>query len=123
MPKEEKKKEKKPKKEDKDTGSRLVLLEMATNRADTVAYVRDYKLAKDGARVLINSSGTGDSLLAEGIYLFDCKERALKPLVRQKGDYKSLTFNEKGTQLAFFANLDTTKAQVPPLGSCTGKKV
>jgi dipeptidyl aminopeptidase/acylaminoacyl peptidase len=112
----EKKKEKKPKKEGKDTGTKLVLLDMATQKADTIAFVRDYKLAKEGARVLINSSGTGDSLMAEGVYLFDCKARTLKPLVRQKGDYKSLTFNEKGTQLSFFANLDTAKAQVPPFG-------
>ncbi|MBK9015654.1 MAG: S9 family peptidase [Saprospiraceae bacterium] len=95
-----------------------MLLELATQRADTVAFVRDYKLAKEGARILINTSGSADSLLAEGVYLFNCVLRKLRPLIQQKGDYKQLVFNEKGTQLAFYANLDTTKAQVPPFGLC-----
>ncbi len=118
LPKAEKEKKKKPKKEGKDTGSKLVLLDLATQQSDTIAFVRDYKLAKDGARILVNTSGTGDSLLAEGVYYYDCKKQSLNPLIQQKGDYKQLVFNEIGTQLAFFANLDTTKAQVPPFGLC-----
>jgi dipeptidyl aminopeptidase/acylaminoacyl peptidase len=110
----EKPKKKKEKKESKDNGSKLVVLDMAMQRSDTIPFVRDYQLPKNSARILVNTSGSADSLLAEGVYLFDCKKRELKPLVRQKGDYKSLTFNEEGTELAFFANLDTTKAQVPP---------
>lgn len=111
-------KKKKGKKEGKDTGSKLVLLDMATQHADTIHFVRDYKLAKAGGRILINTSGTPDSSLLEGIYLYNCALQKLRPLAQQKGDFKSLTLNEKGTQLAFFANLDTTKAQVPPFALC-----
>lgn len=111
-------KKKKEKKEGKDNGSRLVLLQLASQKTDTIQFVRDYKLAKAGGRILINTSGTPDSSLLEGVYLFNCALRQMRPLLQQKGDYKSLTFNEKGTQLAFFANLDTTKAQVPPFGLC-----
>ncbi|MCC6723741.1 MAG: S9 family peptidase [Saprospiraceae bacterium] len=114
----EKNKKKKEKKEGKDTGSKLVLLQLASQRADTIHFVRDYKLAKDGPRILINTSGTPDSSLLEGVYLFNCALRQLRPLMQQKGDYKQLTFNEKGTQLVYLANLDTTKAQVPPFGLC-----
>lgn len=110
----EKPKKKKEKKEGKDTGSKLVVIDMASQRGDTIPFVRDYKLPKNSARILVNTSGSADSLVAEGVYLFDCKKRTLNPLIQQKGDYKSLIFNEKGTELAFFGNLDTTKAQVPP---------
>lgn len=115
---EKKEKKKKEKKEGKDAGSKLVLLELATQRADTIAFVRDYKLAKSGGRILVNTSGTPDSTLLEGVYLFNCALRQLRPLVQQKGDYKQLAFNEKGTQLAFLANLDTARMQVPPFGLC-----
>lgn len=117
-PAKEKNKKRKEKKEGKDTGSKLVLLQLASQKADTIHFVRDYKLAKAGGRILINTSGTPDSSLLEGVYVFNCALRQLRPLMQQKGDYKQLTFNEKGTQLAYFANLDTAKAQVPPFGLC-----
>ena len=110
-------KKKKPKKESKDTGTKLVIRELATGREEVVPFVKDYSLAKEGPRLMLSSTGN-DSTLLEGVYLFDCTARSLKPLWRQKGEYKQLSFDEKGTQLAFFANLDTTKAQVPPFGLC-----
>lgn len=111
----EKEKKKKPKKEGKDTGTRLVLRELATGYEQVVPFVKEFTLAKEGPQVLLYSTGN-DSTLLNGVYLFDCNARLLKPLWRQKGDYKQLSFDEKGTQAAFFVNLDTTKAQVPPFG-------
>lgn len=113
----EKEKKKKAKKEGKDTGTKLVIRELATGREEVVPFVKDFTLAKEGPRLLLTCTGN-DSTLLEGVYLFDCKARSLKPLWRQKGEYKQLSFDEKGTQAAFFANLDTTKAQVPPFGLC-----
>ena len=113
----EKEKKKKPKKESKDNGTKLVIRELATGNEKVVPFVKDYLLAKEGPRILLTSTGN-DSTLLEGVYLFDCTARSLQPVWRHKGDYKQLSFDEKGNQLAFLANLDTTKAQIPPFGLC-----
>jgi dipeptidyl aminopeptidase/acylaminoacyl peptidase len=111
----QKPKEKKPKKETKDSGTKLVIRELATGKEEVVPFVKDYALAKEGARILAFTTGN-DSTLLNGAYLFDCQSRALRPLFRQQGEFKQLTFDEKGGQATFFANLDTTKAQIPPFG-------
>ena len=110
-------KKKKAKKESKDNGTKLVIRELATGNEEMIGFVKDYRLAKEGPRILLTSTGN-DSTLLEGVYLFDCSARSLKPMWRQKGEFKQLNFDEKGTQAAFFANLDTTKAQIPPFGLC-----
>jgi prolyl oligopeptidase family protein len=110
-----KEKKKKPKKESNKTGTKLVLRELATGTEEVVPFVKNFQLAEEGPRVLITSTGD-DSTFLEGVYLFDCGARVLKPMFRQKGEYKQLSFDEKGTQLAFLANLDTMEAQIPPFG-------
>lgn len=117
LPKADKEKKKKPKKEGKENGSQLVIRELATGHEQPVGFVRDYLLSEEGGRIALHTSGN-DSTLLEGVYVFDANDRSLRPLWRQKGEYKQLVFNEKGTQLVFLANLDTTKAQVPPFGLC-----
>jgi dipeptidyl aminopeptidase/acylaminoacyl peptidase len=119
-PKTEKEKKKKPKKEGKDNGTKLIIRELATGFEEVVPFVKDYRLPKEGARLLLSSTGN-DSTLLEGVYLFDCASRSLRNMFRQKGEFKQLSFDEKGTQLAFLANLDTTKAQIPPFGLCYWK--
>ncbi|MFQ5448814.1 MAG: hypothetical protein ACE5FF_17965, partial [Saprospiraceae bacterium] len=111
----EKEKKKKPKKESKKNGTKLVLRELATGVEEVVPFVRKFRLAEEGPRVLIISTGDDEAFL-EGVYLFDCGKKELKPMFRQKGEYKQLSFDEKGTQLAFLANLDTADAQIPPFG-------
>lgn len=106
---------KKAKKENKENGSRLIIHELATGTEEIIPFVKDYRLAKAGPRILLTSTGR-DSALLEGIYLFDCSTRMLQPMWRQKGDFTQMSLSEKGTQLAFIANLDTTKARVPPVG-------
>jgi acetyl esterase/lipase len=115
--KQEKDKKKKPKKEGKDTGTKLIIRELLTGQEEVVPFVKDFTMAKEGPRLLLSSTGN-DSTLLEGVYLFDCTARSLRPLWRQKGDYKQMNFDVKGIQAAFFANLDTTKAQIPPFGLC-----
>jgi dipeptidyl aminopeptidase/acylaminoacyl peptidase len=113
----EKPKKKRIKKEGKKSGTKLVLHQLATGREEVVGYVLDYKVAEAGPRVLFNSTGN-DSTLLEGVYLYDCERQNLTPMWRQKGKYSQLSLNEKGEQIAFCANLDTTKAQVPPIALC-----
>lgn len=113
----ERPKKKRIKKEGKKSGTKLVLHQLATGQKEVVGYVLDYKVAEAGPRVLFNSTGN-DSTLLEGVYLYDCERQNMTPMWRQKGKYSQLSFDEKGEQVAFCANLDTTKAQVPPVALC-----
>ena len=116
----EKPKKGKVKKEGKKTGTKLVIRQLSSGMEETVSFVLDYAVAEEGERVLLTSTGN-DSTLLNGVYLFDCLEKKLTPVWRGKGEYKQLSLDEKGNQIAFLANLDTTKAQVPPVDLCYWK--
>jgi dienelactone hydrolase len=117
-----KKSGKKIKKEGKDNGSRLVIRHLATGRQDTLAFVQSFVLAKRAPRLLLHTTGRGDSLpfaarpgLAEpGIYLLDLEKNSLRPLYRAKGKYQQLALDDHGRQAAFLADTDTTKARLRP---------
>ncbi len=117
----EKPKNGKIKKEGKKSGTKLVLHQLATGEEEVVGFVLDYAVAEKGPRVLLNSTGN-DSTMLEGVYLYDCELQQMIPMWRQKGKYSQLSLDEKGEQVAFCANLDTTKAQVPPIDLCYWKK-
>ncbi|MEL6943098.1 MAG: S9 family peptidase, partial [Bacteroidota bacterium] len=103
----------KTKKEDKKSGTRLVIRNLDSEEETVVEFVKEYTLAEEGKRVLLNSTGK-DSSFVEGVYLFDCELVELKTIFANKGEYKNLSLDKKGEQVAFHLNLDTTKAQIPP---------
>lgn len=111
--KKRKKKKKKKKKWNKENGRTLSIKNLSTGTTQDVPYVRSYVWAKEGQRLALNSTGK-DSTFDAGVYLFDVKKNELKPLYRKYGHYKTLVFDEKGEQLAFVADLDTTDAQIRP---------
>lgn len=108
-----KSKKKKRKKKKKNKEERLIIKNLATNWEQTVENVTKYIWAEEGQKLALISGGK-DSTFLEGIYLFDAKEQDLKPLHRMEGKYKNLAFDEKGTQLTFVADLDTTEARIRP---------
>lgn len=91
----------------------LVLLNLNSNEKKVIPAAKAFTLSEEGGRVLVHSSGEKGET-AQGVYLFDTNSEELKPLYRAKGDYAQLTFDEKGEQLAFMANLDTTDQRIPP---------
>jgi dipeptidyl aminopeptidase/acylaminoacyl peptidase len=101
----------KAKKENKDNGYRLVIRNLETAVQDTFRYVTDYQFAKEGARLSFVTTGS-DSTWLPGIYSYDFDSQSLKPVFRSKGEYKQLTWDEKGNQLAFVADIDTSKIQI-----------
>lgn len=116
-----KKKRKKAKKEGKKTGTKLAIRNLGNSEETIVEFVLGYRLAEEGSRILINSTGK-DSTFEAGIYLFDCASNDLKAIFKSEGKYKSLTFDETGTQAAFLANLDTTESRIPPFGMAYWKE-
>ncbi len=113
-------KKEKAKKESKKNGTKLVLRNLATGEERIVEFVKDYAMAEEGTRFLARTTGK-DSTFLEGVYLFDCKSEELNPLYTGEGEYKNLTFDKKGTQVAFHVNLDTLDMQIAPYGLCYWK--
>jgi dipeptidyl aminopeptidase/acylaminoacyl peptidase len=102
------------KKENADNGSRLVLLNLKS-QAETIApFVKSFALAEEAPFALFHTTGN-DAGLTSGIYLFDPSSTSgFKPILRAKGQFKNLKMDRKGTQAAFIADLDSTKAQIRP---------
>ncbi len=115
-------KKKTPKKEDKDNGYRLIVRNLPKGFQDTIAYVKEFTLAKRGPRLLLHATGKGDTLLfyanpkvlQNGIYLIDLEQYSLRPLLRTKGKFQQLALDDFGRQASFVADLDTTKARIRP---------
>ena len=115
-------KKKTPKKEDKDNGYRLIVRNLPKGFQDTIAYVKEFALAKRGPRLLLNTTGKGDTLpfsanpkaFQNGVYLIDLEPYSLRPLLRAKGKFQQLSLDDFGRQAAFVADIDTSKARVRP---------
>ncbi|MFN0215285.1 MAG: prolyl oligopeptidase family serine peptidase [Saprospiraceae bacterium] len=115
-------KKKSPKKEDKDNGYRLIVRNLSKGSQDTIAYVKEYTLAKRGPRLLLHTTGKGDTLpfaanpntLQNGVYLIDLEPYKLRPLLRSKGKFQQLALDDFGRQAAFVADLDSSKARIRP---------
>lgn len=117
---------KKPKKEDKDNGYRLIVRHLESGGQDTIAYVKDYILAKRGGQVLLSSTGKGDTLTfsanskisLNGVYQLDLQRNLIVPHWQGKGKFAQLSLDEPGKQAAFLVDADTTKARIRPWQLC-----
>lgn len=117
---------KKPKKEDKDNGYRLIVRNTSTGIQDTIAYVQSFVLAEKNKRLLLQTTGKGDTmtfhanpnLLQTGVYFADLQQNKVQPLFRGKGKYQQLAFDKNGNHVAFLADTDTTKARIRPWQLC-----
>ena len=101
------------KKESADNGSTLVFHQLSNGQKVEVPFVKQYIHAEEGQRFGVQSSGD-DSLFQAGVYLFDVASAKLQSIFRSKVDFKYLSFDKTGVQLAFLADLDTTKARIRP---------
>ncbi len=106
-------KAKKAKKESRENGATLVIRNLSNGNETNVAFVKSYVHAEEGAKFMLVSTGD-DADFQPGVYVFDGTKGALTPIFTQKGDYKNLTFDKKGAQAAFVADLDSTKIKVRP---------
>lgn len=100
---------KKQKKRNKKNGYDLVVRNLTDNAEYTFSYVLDYEIGEEGASVALSTTGN-DSTVLPGIYVFDFDAKDFTSVYRSKGEYYDLTWDEKGTQLSFISDIDTTKA-------------
>lgn len=105
--KEDAKEEKKPK--SKSKGTELVLFNMTNGNEHRFAGVTEYQMAKKG-NYLFFEKDEADSLNPAGVYAFQTKDAKLITLNQGMKDYKKMTADEAGEQLAFFATNSGEKA-------------
>jgi len=107
-PGEEKKDEAKKEEKKKEPGTDLVVRELATGKETTVAEVVEYAWNKPGTRLAYGvSSKTPEN---DGAFALEPAAGKTAALLKGLGNYKNLTFDEKGGQLAFTSDRDDYKA-------------
>ncbi len=96
-----------------DNGYHLVLRNLSNGQEQQFAFVKDYTFAKFGQGLLFHTTGN-DSTLKAGVYWYDLNDGNLLTLfeANRKHKFKHLSTDESGTQVAFIADLDTTKALI-----------
>jgi dipeptidyl aminopeptidase/acylaminoacyl peptidase len=100
-----------PKKTSDENGYPLVLKNLANGTEKSFDFVKDYVFADNGTGLLFYSSGNNGGLKT-GIYWHDLKSETTVQLFEghSKQKFKYLNIDEAGEQIAFIADLDTTKA-------------
>lgn len=84
-----------------------------TNRSEQVfENVESYSFNKNGSLLyFVRKENEGDSLAKDaGLYIYELANQRLKHISQGKGDYKNITFDEKGNQLAFTAYKGSEKS-------------
>ena len=88
----------------------LILYYFKTGIYDTIPYVDNYTVSKNGKYLAYGTKPLEkDSAAVPGAYLYDTNLRNATALMEGKGDYKLQSFDEEATQFVFFATTDTTK--------------
>jgi len=91
----------------------LHILNLTSSEEKAFPNVSHYDWAEEGKRLAFSTT-SNDSILLQGVYLFDSNTNTHRSIWQQKGEYKNLVFDKPGNQLAFHANFDTTEATLPP---------
>ncbi|MBR9990370.1 MAG: S9 family peptidase [Gemmatimonadetes bacterium] len=88
----------------REEGHPLVLRNSSTGEERRIEDVVSYSFSEDGARLLFSRSNkAGD---ADGVYAMDTRTGAIATLLAGKGEYRQLTIDEAGRQVAFISNVD-----------------
>ena len=109
--KKEEPKAEEPKKEEKkkEPGTDLVVRELATGKETTIAEAADYAWNEPGTWLAYAvSSKTPEN---DGAFALEAASGRTVALLKGLGNYKNLTFDEKGAQLAFTSDRDDYKAE------------
>lgn len=93
-----------------DKGSDVVVHRLQDGREWTFAHISDFKISKNGNRVVLNSAGK-DSTVKAGVYVFDTRTTAANMVLAGNGTYKQSAWDDEGSQLAFLADRDSSKSK------------
>jgi dipeptidyl aminopeptidase/acylaminoacyl peptidase len=108
-PGEEKKDEAKKEEKKKEPGNDLVVRELASGKETKIAEVADYVWNKPGTWLAYGvSSKTPEN---DGAFALEAATGKTAVLLKGLGNYKNLTFDDKGLQLAFTGDRDDYKSE------------
>ncbi|MDG1040941.1 MAG: prolyl oligopeptidase family serine peptidase [Polaribacter sp.] len=108
-------KPKKLKKVSAKNGFHLVLRNLATQKEDTIKYVKSYAFAKEGKKLMYVTTGKTGSKEGNIVLLnLDNNKQTTVFSSGLKTKYYQLTLNDAGNTLGFVVDADTTKALVRP---------
>ncbi len=105
-----------PREKRKDPGSNLILRKLATAEETTIPEVSEYTIDTKGIWLAYATSSADAA--KDGAFARSLADGTVKTLATGRGHYKSLTFNEAGSQIAFLsdqAEYDKPVSPVPPL--------
>lgn len=107
----EKKEDKKPEKE-KEPGTELIIRDLETGKTISVQEVSEYVWTKDGRQLAYAVSSKKPE--EDGAFLIDPASGKTLTLLKGKGHYLKLAFDEKGQKLAFLSDRDSYQEKVSP---------
>jgi len=94
----------------KDSGSPLIIRELATGTETRIEGVTNYTL-HPSEKWLVYSLTGADSLAVDGVYVRELATGTVTELKKATGNYRSLAIDENGTQVAFITDADSWGAE------------
>ena len=90
----------------------LILQDLVSQRQDTIPHAKEHLFSKFGnAFAVVIQPEKKDSTDVPGILFFDFNKQGQKRISAEKREYKSLAFDEPGTQLVYLSTADTSKVE------------
>ena len=101
-----------PRAKRKDNGSDLIVRNLASGQEITIPLVSDFAWSKDGSWLAyaVSSSKAEE----DGTFARKMSDGTVVPLLKGKGNYKELTFDDAGAQLAFLSDQAEYEKEVSP---------
>ncbi len=96
----------------KDNGSDLVVRNLVTGQETTIPLVSDFAWSKDGSWLAYAVSSAKAE--EDGAFARKMSDGTTVPLLKGKGNYKSLAFDDAGVQLAFLSDQAEYDKDVSP---------
>ncbi len=96
----------------KDNGSDLIVRNLVTGQETTIPLVSDFAWSKDGSWLAYAVSSAKAE--EDGAFARKMSDGTTVPLLKGKGNYKSLAFDEAGAQLAFLSDQAEYDKDVSP---------
>jgi len=104
---------KKIKKVSKDNGFHVVIRQLDNGKEDTLKYVLDFAIAKEGKHLTYATSGKANDSIG-GVYHYDVNSGGSTALFEShdKTKYPQLGISESGRRIGFVVDTDSTKSSI-----------
>lgn len=96
-------------------GADLTVSKLGTSTTRTFKYATDYQVSKNGKLLAFAVTAPAKQKdIKSGMYVYDIDKNVLKTISNGRGNYRNITIDDEGKQLAFTAEKNPEKALVKP---------